>query len=619
MPLKGRCLIRRKWGLVGLFILLSFTCYVHADLSGEHILILVNQNSNTSRYIAKLYREYHPDVPESQVLSLSGLTDCSGPASTPADEIITRQEYEDSIAQPVRDYLSDANHPERLSAIRVILTTAGLPYRIEDSNPSFENAVYPAGSSPSTVTNQESQIDASTVESELTCLWYSDYGVEPAGIDNRIVNPYQAYRNSPVDLFEKLAAGTKDFNWTFAVSWDTGIETTVIEGTRSLYGAKDRQFNAGDIYLTARLDGPKYQGESAVFSVRRILERSSWASTPLVGVNPLQAVAVLDDAPNLSSGNINRNRVFNLAYDFDFWEFNPDENQPPDATTVRVKDDYYQAFIESADADPTESILNIASSSGPNDLCVMLDLRPAMLTNQYDLDDYALDDPNRFEHQGIIFLATFGTNGDDGCGPDYLFTGGPEGGPLFNMVNGAVFTSIESLNAVTMFSDAQTQPVAQGKLVDFIAIGGAGAIGHGFEPQVDAAIDNEFLLYNLLADSDGDNRADMTFVEAAFTAIPYLSWSEVVIGDPLMRYSYGPGEVTWEPLLGDANNDGIVNLFDLWVIKSKMGGALHTTNEQAFEKYNDLCDVNKDGTINLFDVWVTRGNMGLTADWYPHF
>ena len=87
----------------------------------------------------------------------------------------------------------------------------------------------------------------------------------------------------------------------------------------------------------------------------------------------------------------------------------------------------------------------------------------------------------------------------------------------------------------------------------------------------DAIIDNEFLFYNLLADMDDDGKADLTFIEAAFTAIPYLSWSEVVIGDPLMQIAYGPGGKVWTLLTGDANNDGIVNYGDMMFTRLHLG------------------------------------------------
>ena len=150
-----------------------------------------------------------------------------------------------------------------------------------------------------------------------------------------------------------------------------------------------------------------------------------------------------------------------------------------------------------------------------------------------------------------------------------------------------------------MFSNVNTSPVAQGKIVDFIEIGGTGAIGHAFEPRSNAIIDNLFLFYNLLADDDGDGKADLTFVEAAFTAIPFVSWSEVAIGDPLMQIAYGPGGNRWYPLNGDANNDGWVTAADLIIISACLGGRLDTTDAAQFELYNDL---NLQTTASLKDL-----------------
>ena len=77
-----------------------------------------------------------------------------------------------------------------------------------------------------------------------------------------------------------------------------------MEGVPSMFGTINRKFNAGDMYLTARLDGPKKQGQSAIFAVRAMLERAKRASSPSYGVNPLQAVAVLDDVPSSEATSI---------------------------------------------------------------------------------------------------------------------------------------------------------------------------------------------------------------------------------------------------------------------------------------------------------------------------
>jgi hypothetical protein len=613
----GRKVQGGAYGKLTICVLLLFSSYAYAQLGPQDVVILVNQNSPTSRYIAKLYRQYYPQITDSQVLCLSGLADCSGPSSTPTNEVLTRAQYNQYIANPVRSYLADPNCPNRITQVKVIITTAGMPYRIKDTV--FADAVYPAGSNYNTVINQEASIDAASVESELTCLWYCDYNVYDVnfGRTNRMVNPYQGYHSS-MSLFPRVTPGTKQFRFGTALSAVTTVENPRMEGVllppkpgkppyfipTYYYGTVNRRFHVGDMYLTARLDGPKATGQSAVFAVRAMLERAKRASNPQFGVNPAQAVAVFDDAPGRSE-NFDNNRTFNLNYGVEYLEYSDEVNQPPDADQCRVREDYVNGYIMLADSDPHEGILNIGGFPAPTGAVgVMLDRRNAVRTSQADLNDYASANPGRVNPQGIILLATFGKNGDEGNPPNYLLVGGPGGGPLFNVVNGAVFTSLESFNAVTMFSDVNTLPVAQGKLVNFISIGGTAAVGHSFEPQPDAAIDNEFLFYNLLADANGDGRADLTLVEAAFTAIPYLSWSEVLIGDPLMRITYGPGGLAWTPKQGDVNLDGIVNFKDVRLLNVALGGQLNSSDPAIFGPYNDLCDFNQDGIINFKDVRV---------------
>ena len=96
-----------------------------------------------------------------------------------------------------------------------------------------------------------------------------------------------------------------------------------------------------------------------------------------------------------------------------------------------------------------------------------------------------------------------------------------------------------------------------------IDIGGTAAIGHSFEPEVGATIQGEYLFTNLLRDDNEDGVGDLTLVEAAFTALPYLSWSEVLIGDPLMRLRAGSGGlVDIAPHPGDVNGDNYVGFDD---------------------------------------------------------
>lgn len=316
----------------------------------------------------------------------------------------------------------------------------------------------------------------------------------------------------------------------------------------------------------------------------------------------MQAAAVFDDAPNKS---LDYNRVFNLDSTADFWIYEPGTQQPPDAPTMKVCDDYVAAFLDMVESYTNKGNIYVGAMPMAQDLEVLIDRRTSMRTSQTQLEGCVLAGRDNF--QGVAFLASHGANDYSGAPADYLLHGGPDGGALFKLVNGAVFTSIESFNALTMFTDAST---GQAKIADFITIGGAGAIGHTFEPLCDACIDNEFLAYNLLADEDGDGRADLTFIEAAYSSIPYLSWSEVVIGDPLMRINYGSGGRAWTVLAGDANNNNCVEFGDIFVIRNGLGGSLESTNVDIFNKYNDLYDANQNGAVEFGDVFIARANMG---------
>ncbi len=582
--------------IVSLWVLFFFFYTpVLADLGPSDVLLLVNARSHTSRYIAKMYREYYPEIEDWQVLELDGLPDCSGPEATAADEIITRDQYNTLIADPLRSYLSVLGIE---TTVTVIITTAGLPYRIEDCT--YPDVIYPAGSNYNRVSQSCSMVTAASVESELTCLWTSDYGPNPFGLPNRMVNPYHGYRASSIGLFERVAPGIKTFQWNHAVTV-TGtaprMEGQMLYVWPPNYGTVNRSFHAGDIYLTCRLDGPKRQGQTAVFAVRKMLERARRASSPEFGINPSVTAAVFDDAPTKSE---DQNRVFNLDGSMNFYWYEPGTVQPPDARTILNMDDYVEAFkILSGGASVGEHQISRGFMDTGYGLTALLDRRAGMRTTQQDLE----------AGEQVVFFSCYGRNGDEGDTGNYWLK---DGQPLLMLSNGAVFTSIESFNAVTLFSDVATAPVSQCKIVDFLEAGGTGAIGHAFEPLSSAAIDTTFLAYNLLADGDGDGFADLTFVEAAFTGIPFLSWSEVVLGDPLMRIAYGAGETeSWKPLPGDVDRNNRVNSWDIYLIKYYLNGSLRDgASQESREKYNDLCDINNDLVVNSWDLYLVKMYFG---------
>ncbi len=635
----GAAFMPLRW-VLGVMVMLCLAADIPRcfALTGENVLVLVNENSKASVYISYLYRDYHPDIPDHQILELGGLTDCCGQDCTSADEIISRADYEDYIADPVRNYLLDPNHPDRIERIRVIVTTAGMPYRIEDSISQYHDVIYPNGSNPDRVINNEVYVNAASVESELACLWFVDYGVTPLSSQNRMVNPYQGYRNSPITDFQRRETWNTAFTWTAAKSNIPSVSRPRIEGRRYGYGAINRKLNAGDIYLTARLDGPKHEGASATLdvirSVRAMLHRAYLAETE--GIDPLKAVIVLDDAldtpqaPSSFVGDVNNNRTFNLPESCDYQCWNPDCCGPGDVTTLRVADDFfscfYQCVTDGSDFGLDDFFDNVYPSreinTDPNlyaglmypawETLIILDERPLEPTGMDKIQQASSCFSGRSPEQGVVFYSGYGTNGDESLNSDYLIEAGPNGLAAGALADGAVFTSVESLSAVTLFSNCNSHPVSQGKMIDFIEAGGSGAIGYSFEPQPDAAIDNEFLVYNLFADHDGDSYADMTFVEAAFTAIPYLSWCEVVIGDPLMRIKYDltgkSAARAWSWLEGDANGDDKVTFSDLWEVQMCLGGRLDDPDKVYL--YNDLCDLDKNGKVTFADLWEVNFRIG---------
>ncbi len=587
-------------GMVGrmLFvgILLLIAAYVNsakAELNPQDLLLVINSQSPTSCYIGQLYRQYYPGITDSQIVYLDGIPDSSGLASTANDEIISRADFNSLIAEPIRNYLTSNN---MVNSTKAIITTAGLPYKIEDTN--YSNIVQPAAAG-SYSSAQIGYIDAASVESELAVLFQIDpTSGSPLPTYDRVVNPYQGYR-SGIDCFERDILNRRDdMNWSYLRRMSPSHNPPMMEGQRGDYneshlsnvGKKDRLFSAADIYLTCRLDGPKEQGQSAIFAVHDMLERSRRASSTEYGINAAGAAVILDDSPGTL--NLNNNRIYNLDQGVPYLVYDPENPNPPDTVNIEQRDDFESGFCQMTGAMAEADTLNSALMPSAHGVNVLLDARGTCRTSQSDLSF----------GQAVVGLSTFGRNGDEGDSSNYLLNEGDDSSALFELCYGSVYASFESYNAVTLFSDIDT---SQSLIGDFLEIGGSAALGHAFEPYSDAAIDTEFLFYNLLADNDSDGYADMTFLEAAFSALPYLSWSEVILGDPLMQIAYGDGGVSSScRLLGDINLDGIVTEQDLIMASNSLGFGFGEFG------YNDLADINRDYKVSYYDLWLIGENLG---------
>lgn len=171
----------------------------------------------------------------------------------------------------------------------------------------------------------------------------------------------------------------------------------------------------------------------------------------------------------------------------------------------------------------------------------------------------------------LAVLASYGENHDLNGGENppgagtYLTT--------YNFHPAAMLISLESYNGNSLINGMQREDHAQS--LDFIALGGSFTICHVKEPFAFAVADMQMLAMQLLTNG-------LTFAEAAYIAIPGLSWQNTPVGDPLARVTIVP------PALGDINCDLAVNVNDLYA---------YTANP---------VDVNGDFTINEADRILVR-------------
>lgn len=574
---------RIVWSIWWFCVFVAVTPAAQGYLQPQDLLLVVNDDSPTSKYVANLYRQYYPSITDNQIVHLSGLPDA---AVSTTNEIINRSTFDTNIASPIRQHLVNNG---LVNSTKAIVTTAGLPYRISD--PTYTSLVRPGGSTPYPASSV-GYVQAASVESELAVLFQVDSASPtPMPKENRLVNPYQGYRYSPIDAFPRDILNNRA-NMTWMTPLPSGSTVPPLaEGDFNGYGMQNRHFSAGDIYLTCRLDGPKTNGLDGVFAVRDMLERSQRASSAGYGINPSQAAAVLDDIGG--TGSLDTNKLYNVQKNTVYNQYVAGQPLAPNITNPSQRDDFSNTYSRSTGNTVIPGALNVGTMPNGHNLTMVYDQQAAHRTNQSELAT----------GKAAVAVVSYGVNGDEAVKPsDYILHGGPGGTSLFQLTYGAVFDSVESYNAVTLFNNVST---GQGKIVDFITIGGTGAIGHAFEPLSDAIVDNEFLFYNLLADMNNDGFADMTFAEAAFTALPWLSWSEVVIGDPLMRIAYGNGGLASQGwLLGDVNFDGMVNASDMSLAGAAVGSLFGDS------RYNDGADLDRDGLVSSYDLWLISEHFG---------
>jgi len=119
--------------------------------------------------------------------------------------------------------------------------------------------------------------------------------------------------------------------------------------------------------------------------------------------------------------------------------------------------------------------------------------------------------------QNVVGYCSHGVHSANDPGAEYILTGLD-----FGYRPGAMFITYESFNGSTFILPASR---SQGLISDFLRMGGTCGIGNVWEPWSDAVGDESVAFVQYLK---GDNA-----IEALYRSLRYVSWCEVVVGDPL--------------------------------------------------------------------------------------
>lgn len=428
------------------------------------------------------------------------------------------------IRTPLRDHLISADLTHK---IRCLVTTKGLPHRIRDT----DNAN--SGDSPTQTETEHMNRDCTnaSLEAEVALLWQNLSDGEAGGSadsysDGMIVNPYWG-KSDPIS---KWPSTHIDVPKTFVGGFLAGRVWSNSSTN------PEEALTPGDIYLVCRLDG------NTVDDVRALIDRSR-----SIVVNMASAAIILDES---NSDGVQTTPPSN---EFDNQFYLPE----------LYGGDDYERMRDTLLAEGRIAAANIHYDA------------------LADRDNFIVGPRIAYAGQGIVIskpvllLAHYGAN-HHGTKP-----GGNTNVPLasssyaesFNYAPGALMNSMESFNAKAF--GGLTTSFNQEQIADFITAGGTFGLGNVYEPFAYSVPDTYFVLRNFIL-------GNLTWAEAAHTSMPFLSWQQIVIGDPLARIVRSKE---------DTNNDGVVDIEDLhaWELSRR--------------------DINLDGFANDLDRQILLGTI----------
>lgn len=506
-----------------------------AQLRPEQVLVVYDSRISDSKAVAEYYAGSAAIPGGTQArpgtrrgVRVFDLASTALPAMTTPD--IDRPTFKARLRDPLRTWLN-TNDPS--GQVRCLVMTRGLPFRLLN-----DGATSYVGDNPSLAGQffTNAQYSAASVDSELTLLYQDLDGNPPTTTqpyaNGAILNPYWAgamsrglttvtYSVPPIGGWTTARRkAQRSFSILGGLPAGLWWGAVPLNSPNSTSAPSNAVLTPGDIYLVTRLDAATLAGTTAM------LDRSL-----AISPNVNSVALVLDESGSDGVANtVDNAELDNSAY-------------PGGITSPGYGGDDWEQAAGTLTADgrfaPSNVIYNAAGNNtgfvvGPN--------------INYQGQGLVVSTP-------LLLLTHYGANsaGDapgENTNPVAAQPARSSYVRSFNLAPGAAMNSMESYNGRCL--GGLTPLVGQASIADFIDAGGTFAIGNVWEPFSMTIADSAQIVRNFYL-------GQLSWGEAAYTAVPFLSFQQIVIGDPLARVARSTE---------DRTADGRITIDDLYAYEA---------------------------------------------------
>lgn len=526
--------------LLGAAAALALAASASAQLTEPEVLLVYDSRSAASKEIAEYYAGsakvpggaggiagVHPRV---NVLDISSRPSTQA-GTTPPPAGVWPQTFDSSYGLTYTEFKTQLRDP-----LRAYLWSSGLTRKVRClllttgiPHRIRDMGTYPQiGDDPGSASNFPFNLTYASVDSELTLLFQSlDAGEAGAIADSRADGGIK----NPLWGKQTPVAG-----WSNRYNTETKAFVLPGGGANGLYWLNGADQNApttltpGDMYLVCRLDG------NSAADVKAMIDRAQNLVVPTA-----TARFILDNDGN----------------GFD--------NQGP--TDLNAGPDFSQtsAALTGPDTRYVAAKVTYDNLGGVTRFFV----GPRV--------DYSSVGSPQVVTDPLLLIASLGAN-HSGVGNGSLL--GTTYATSFNYLPGAAFNTLESYNGRNL--NGLTGGLGQQQVADAVGAGVTFAIGNVWEPFALSVADNVMLVRNFY-------NGDMTWAEAAYSALPLISWQQIVVGDPLARVKRDRDDINadgkftiddayaWYASPVDVNRSGAADNADVRLIELTNRGYEHAT------------------------------------------